>query len=508
MNTVKKPMVLYSADTNKEIHQEEKASQIKVLHVSPECAPLSKKGGLGDVAGALPKALRGVGVDARIVTPAWPGVLDKARDMGALPQRPIGTVSAAVDWRSITARVWRANVSGVPVYILENNELYSDERIYPDTLNAVTAEPMIFLSYAAIELERTAKWAPCIIHAHDWPTAAVPSALRWHRHYSGSASAYDTVYTIHNIAHQGLFSYDCLGGWGFRPDSYWGTFEFYGQVNLMKGAINNADAVTTVSPSYSWDIQTRDGGFGLDGVTAANKHKLRGILNGLDYDVWNPSIDPLMPEQYSGAKREGKTGCRRAIMEKCGWNDDGRPLVIFVGRLTEQKGVDIMLDALASFMPDKIYALIIGSGSDMFNRRLEDFRAAHAESVRTVTGFSEETAHLAYAGGDILAMPSLFEPCGLSQLIAFAYGTIPVARATGGLADTVIDADGSPDGTGFLFTDYRIDELEKALSRALAAKADKERWDRIVGNAMRSDFSWNASAAEYAELYKKVLKSE
>ena len=284
MNTVKKPMVLFSADTNKEIHQE-KTPQIKALHVSPECAPLSKKGGLGDVAGALPKALRGVGIDARVLTPAWPGVLDKARDMGALPQRPLGTVSAAINWKSVSARVWRASVAGTPVYILENDELYSNEAIYPDVLSAATAEPMLFLSFAAMELERAAKWKPYIIHSHDWPTAAVPSALRWHRHYAENAADYDTVYTIHNIAHQGLFSYDCLNGWGFRPDSYWGTFEFYGQVNLMKGAVNNADAVTTVSPSYSWDIQTRDGGFGLDGVKAANKKKLHGIINGINYEM-------------------------------------------------------------------------------------------------------------------------------------------------------------------------------------------------------------------------------
>ncbi|OUO95254.1 glycogen/starch synthase [Cloacibacillus sp. An23] len=482
--------------------------QIKALHVSPECAPLSKKGGLGDVAGSLPKALRGAGVDARVLTPAWPGVLDKARELGALPQRPVGAVSVAINWRAVTAKVWRANISGLPVYILENDELFSNGDIYPDTLNAETAEPMIFLSYAAMELEHAAKWKPYIIHSHDWPTAAIPAALRWHRHYASRAADYDTVHTIHNIAHQGLFSYDCLNGWGFRPDSYWGTFEFYGQVNLMKGAINNAEAVTAVSPSYSWDIQTRDGGFGLDGVMAANKQKLSGILNGIDYDVWNPRADKLIPAHYSADRLDGKKSCRRALMEKFGWEDDGRPLVIFVGRLTEQKGVDIMLDALAQFMPDGIYALIIGSGSDMFNRRLEDFRAAHAECVRTVTGFSEETAHLAYAGGDILVMPSLFEPCGLSQLIAFAYGTIPVARATGGLADTVIDADGSPDGTGFLFTDYRIDELAKALGRALAAKADAERWRRIMRSAMKRDFSWNASAAEYAGLYKKILKSE
>lgn len=503
-------MVLFSADINKEMHQDKtpQPPQIKALHVSPECAPLSKKGGLGDVAGSLPKALRGAGVDARVLTPAWPGVLDKARELGALPQRPVGAVSAAINWRAVTAKVWRANISGLPVYILENDELFSNGDIYPDTLNAETAEPMIFLSYAAMELEHAAKWKPYIIHSHDWPTAAIPAALRWHRHYSSRAADYDTVHTIHNIAHQGLFSYDCLNGWGFRPDSYWGTFEFYGQVNLMKGAINNAEAVTAVSPSYSWDIQTRDGGFGLDGVMAANKQKLSGILNGIDYDVWNPRADKLIPAHYSADRLDGKKSCRRALMEKFGWEDDGRPLVIFVGRLTEQKGVDIMLDALAQFMPDGIYALIIGSGSDMFNRRLEDFRAAHAECVRTVTGFSEETAHLAYAGGDILVMPSLFEPCGLSQLIAFAYGTIPVARATGGLADTVIDADGSPDGTGFLFTDYRIDELAKALGRALAAKADAERWRRIMRSAMKRDFSWNASAAEYAGLYKKILKSE
>ncbi len=507
MNTVKKPTALFSTDTNKETLQEN-AYQIKALHVAPECAPLSKKGGLGDVAGALPKALRRGGTDARVLTPAWPGVLDKAREEGALPQRPLGVISAAINWRPVTARLWRANLAGLPVYILENDDLFANEAIYPEALDASSAEPMIFLSYAAMEIERAAKWKPHIIHSHDWPTAVIPAALRWHRHYASKAADYYTVHTIHNIAHQGLFAYDCLNGWGFRPDSYWGAFEFYGQVNLMKGAINNSDAVTTVSPSYSWDIQTRDGGFGLDGVMAANKHKLRGILNGIDYDIWNPRTDRLISAHYDAKNLEGKRECRRALMEKFGWEDDGRPLVIFVGRFTEQKGVDIMLEALSRLMPESIYALIIGSGNDNYNHMLENFGARHTDCARAVAEFSEETAHMAYAGGDILVMPSLFEPCGLSQLIAFAYGTVPVARATGGLADTVIDADGSQDGTGFLFTDYRTDELEKALRRALAAKADTERWNRIITNAMNRDFSWDASAGEYAALYKKVVKSE
>ena len=276
----------------------------------------------------------------------------------------------------------------------------------------------------------------------------------------------------------------------------------------MMGAINTSEAVTTVSPSYSWDIQTHDGGFGLDGVMSTNKSKLRGILNGIDYDVWNPHTDPLLPAHYDVSHRDGKKSCRRALMEGFGWEDDGRPLIIFVGRLTEQKGVDIMLEALERFMPDKIFALIIGSGNEFYNRKLSDFETSHSSSVRTVTAFSEESAHLAYAAGDILLMPSLFEPCGLSQLIAFAYGTIPVARATGGLADTVIDADSSPDGTGFLFTDYSIAELEEALNRALAAKDEPERWSRIVRNAMKEDFSWNSSAKEYAALYRNIISSD
>lgn len=509
MNTVKKPMVLFSADINNGTATAADELNIKVLHVSPECAPLAKKGGMGDVVGSLPKALRSAGADARVVMPAWPGVLDKARDLSALPQRPLGTVCAALNWRPVSARVWRANIDGLPVYILENDELFSNEAVYPDRMDAKTSEPMIFLSYAALELSSTIRWKPQIIHSHDWPTAIIPSALRWHRYYSQYAGEYDTVYTIHNMAHQGLFPPDCLNGWGFFPDSFsrydMGSLEFYGQVNLMKGAINSSDAVTTVSPRYSWDIQTRDGGFGLDGVMSANKSKLRGILNGIDYDVWNPHTDELIPAHYTVTHREGKKACRKALMEKFGWNDDGRPVVIFVGRLTEQKGVDIMLDALESFVHGRIYALIIGSGNDFYNRRLEEFRQNHEDSVRTVTAFSEENAHLAYAGGDILLMPSLFEPCGLSQIIAFAYGTIPVARATGGLADTVIDADSSPDGTGFLFSDYSIAELREALERALSAKNDQERWNAIIRSAMKKDFSWDTSAREYINLYKGVL---
>lgn len=308
-------MVPYSADIKMEKEHE---FVLKILHVSPECAPLAKKGGLGDVAGALPKALRKNDIDARVLMPAWPGVLDRARELSALPSRPLGTVSAALNWRSLSAKLWRASIDGLPIYILENDELFANENIYPEEMSAATAEPMIFLSYAAFELSRAARWKPQIIHAHDWPTAIIPSALRWHRHYSSMAGDFDSVYTIHNMAHQGLFQQECLNGWGFLPDSFSAldpaSLEFYGLVNLMKGAINTSEAVTTVSPSYSWDIQTHDGGFGLDGVMSTNKSKLRGILNGIDYDVWNPHTDPLLPAHYDVSHRDGKKSCRRALM--------------------------------------------------------------------------------------------------------------------------------------------------------------------------------------------------
>lgn len=485
---------------------------LRVLHVSPECAPFAKKGGLGDVVGALPKALRDCGVDARVLMPAWPGVLDRAKELGVLRKAPIASLNAAINWRAWTAQVYTANMGGVTVYMLDQPELFSDPAIYPENTDSKSALPFIFLSYAAFELPAAAAWKPQFIHAHDWPAAIIPSALKWHKYYSAFNGDYDTIFTIHNMAHQGIFEQEALEGWGFQQKAYSSfdvnSLEFYGQVNLMKGAIINAEALTTVSPTYSWDIQAKDGGFGLDGVVAANRNKLSGIINGIDYSVWDPAKDPMIPFHFTPADTSGKAKCRAALFKKCGWTDDGSPIAIFVGRLAEQKGIDIMLDAMNAFLPDKLKFIIIGSGSELYNRHIRDFTRNHPESVYPVLGFSEETAHLAYAGGDILLMPSLFEPCGLSQLIAFKYGTIPVARATGGIADTVIDADTSGDGTGFLFADYSIDELEAAIQRALKAMADEKHWKTIMFHAMTSDFSWKLSAKAYADLYNNILTSD
>ncbi len=485
---------------------------LRVLHIAPECSPLAKKGGLGDVAGTLPKALKKRGIDARVLLPAWPGVKEKAEEAGTLKKEPVGEISVALNWRAYTASVLEAEVNGVRIYLLDQPELFTNPCIYPEKLDPLTVLPFIFLSLAAFELPRITGWKPQFLHAHDWTTSIVPAALKWHKYYSSFNGDYDTVFTIHNLAFQGIIDHSVLEGWGFSSKAFsnldMDSMEYFGQVNMMKGAITTTEAFTTVSPSYSWDIQTANGGLGLDGVILTHRNKLRGIINGIDYDVWDPEKDPLLPANFSIGNMSGKAKCRKALLKECGWKEDRRPILTFVGRLTEQKGIDIMLDALRPILGVKARCVIVGSGNDYYTRKITEFGNEHPDSVHTILEFSEAKAHLTYAGGDILLMPSLFEPCGLSQLISFAYGTVPVARATGGLADTVIDADGSADGTGFLFKDFSHEELEKAIERALAAKKDAHRWDAIVRNGMRSDFSWDNSAKAYAELYRDILASD
>lgn len=482
------------------------APRHKVLNVTVEMAPLEKQGGLGDVLGALPKSLvRSGEVDARIVLPAYPGVMDRARELGSVKRKFPDAVHAAIDWRVVSADVWEAEIDGVTIYLLENDELFADPKVYPMGLDSVSSVPFVFLSYAALELPKAVGWTPEIYHVHDWSAALLPVALKWHRHYKQVSERFDIVMMIHNLAHQGLFDPSLVDSWGLEPGAYSiGCLEFYGQANLMKGAALSSDAIVTVSPHYSWDIQTFDGGCGLHGVFGDLRAKVDGILNGIDYEVWSPSTDKLLPARYSADDRAGKAVCRKKFLEHCGWEDDGRPIIVFVGRLVHQKGVDIMLRAMENGLLDRCRAAVIGSGAQEYEGWTDYLRSIRPDSFWAFTGFDERVAHLAYAGSDILMMPSLFEPCGLSQMIAMSYGTIPVVRNTGGLADSVIDFDGSPDGTGFIFSEYSHDELARAAHRAMDAYADKGRWAQVVGNAMRADFSWKNATNAYIALYDKL----
>ncbi|MDR1966027.1 MAG: glycogen synthase [Synergistaceae bacterium] len=486
-----------------------KDALIKVLHVAVEMAPLAKQGGLGDVLGALPKFLRKRSVDARVLLPAFPGVMEYVESHGCkceeLPER----VHIALNWRVYSASVSLAEVEGVPVYLLKQPELFSNPKIYPQSLSPASVMPFAFLSMAAIEIQSFAGWKPDIFHVHDWSTSMLPMTLRWHRHYRALRSEYDVVFTIHNLAHQGIVDPAMLSSWGMTKDAFSiDGVEFYGQANLLKGGIVSSDAITTVSPHYSWDIQTPEGGFGLHGVFSTMKGKLTGILNGIDYDIWSPKADPYIPARYGVGDMSGKAECRKKLVQHCHWEDDGKPIVAFVGRLVQQKGIDILFTMLDWLMVDNCRAVVIGSGLLQYEDWARQFSRTYPDYFWCCTDFDEELAHLAYAGSDITAMPSLFEPCGLSQLIGMSYGSIPVVRCTGGLADTVIDCDGAPDGTGFVFSDYSTDELLKAMYRAIDAYHDKERWGSIVRNAMSSDFSWDSSTSSYIDLYRGLKNGD
>jgi starch synthase len=468
-------------------------------------APLAKEGGLGDVVGSLPKAMVRKGVDARVILPSFPGVMETVEKRGYPHSCLTEKVNVALDWRVFSSNVIQVDVDGVIVYVLDQPDLFSNPRIYPMSLNLESVMPFAFLSYAALELPGCTGWKPDIIHVHDWSSAVLPIALRWHRHYKAMRSDYDVVLTIHNLAYQGIIDPSVLAAWGLTNEAFsLDSMEFYGQANILKGSIVASDAVTTVSPHYSWDIQTQDGGFGLHGLFGTLRSKLTGILNGIDYDVWRPGIDVNIPAKYGPDDLSGKVKCREKLFETCGWADDGRPVTLFVGRLVQQKGVDILFTALEKMLGDSCRAIVIGSGLPQYEEWARELKRAYSDRFWCFIGFGDDIAHIAYAGSDILLMPSLFEPCGLSQMIAMAYGTIPVVRNTGGLADSVIDFDGSPDGTGFIFSDYSAEELAQATYRAIEAFGDKPRWNAVVDNAMRSNFSWATSTEAYISLYDNL----
>ena len=481
--------------------------QMRVLHVSPEFAPFSKVGGLADVVGSLPPALRSQGVDCRVYTPAWKGVLDYVRDKGYPLTRLSRKAEMVFRWNILRGTVWKSCSEGVPVYFLDLPSLFGTETIYPRNLTPDTVLPFLFLSLSALDLPEASRWRPDIFHCHDWGTAPLSAALAWHHHYRYQSERYRTVFTIHNLAHQGLLPLDSLREWGLADDAgRIDSMEFFSYGNLLKGALLASSAITTVSPTYAREIQTRGGGEGLGGVLSALGPKVTGILNGLDVNYWNPAADPLLPARYSREDMAGKALCRKELFSRAGWEQDDHPLFVSVGRMAEQKGFSLLLPALEEISQKKWRIFFLGTGEPEYEKGLEEAARRWPGSVHSVIGYDEPLAHLAYAGGDFFLMPSRFEPCGLSQLIALRYGTVPVVRSTGGLADTVrpFPEEG---GNGITFSDYTPGALLSAMDEAAGLFTEqKEEYTELQKKGMGQDFSWDASAPLYKELYVSILR--
>ncbi len=484
---------------------------MRVLQIASEATPFAKTGGLADVAGALPEALTRGGCEVTLVLPAYREVFAKG-----LPIEPTGLrFPVTLGTRSHEATIFSCQLphAASRIFLIGNDHCFDRDSLYGGGEDfADNAERFIFFSRAALELAARQPKPFDIIHCHDWQTGLVPAYHKLLSQEQPTLSRARTVLTIHNMAYQGRFwHWDMLlTGFHWRH-FHWKQLEFYGQLNMLKAGIVFADKLTTVSPTYAQEIQAAPGGCGLEEVLAGRAADLSGIVNGIDTDAWNPRTDPQIPRHYGAEDvADGKYTARVALAARLGHAaPDERPLVAFVGRLAEQKGVRLILEMLGRMAGSGLaHVVVLGTGDPVLEESLKTVAAAHPDAVDVVIGFDETLAHLIQAAADILLMPSQYEPCGLAQLYAFRYGTIPVVRATGGLVDTVVNVtDETLDAgtaSGFVFEEFTSAALEEAVRRALAAMQDQARWARLVGQVMAQDWSWETSARHYLDLYTQA----
>ena len=481
-------------------------ASLKILVVASECAPFAKTGGLGDVIGALPKALRHRGLDVRVVMPLYAGIAWDELEVldGAL------AVPGAFGVAHARVRLGKLPGSAVPVYFLEHRRYFDRPDLYgpPGEDYGDNLERFAFLSRGALALCKALGWIPDVVHANDWQTALVPvyvNTVEW----GGPLHASASVYSVHNLAYQGVFDGGALFITGLGAEHYHpGELEHFGTMNLTKAALYHATMLSTVSPTYAREIQTSVHGFGLDGVLASRGADLVGILNGIDTQTWNPATDPAIPARYDAGDLAGKAVCKAALQAEAGLPvDPDVPIFALIGRLTSQKGFDVFADALGRLLTWDLQVVLLGSGG----AAIEGFFAQRARERRdrfaAWLGFDEARAHRIEAGADFFVMPSRFEPCGLSQLYSLRYGTPPIVRATGGLIDTVENYDeATGGGTGFVFHDLTADGLANTIGWALATWYDRPRHIGLMRRrAMTRDFSWDRAAEEYERLYRRAF---
>jgi starch synthase len=473
---------------------------MRILFVASEGLPYVKTGGLADVIEALPRALVKLGHEVAVFLPRYRGVKSTSVVM------PSMTIPQGFRLRfpSVTSG---SILRGVRYFFLDDPYYFDRDAVYGDASGDYpdNAERYTEFSRAAIELAKHV-WPPNVIHCHDWQTAMVPVLMRSSYGDDPAVRNIPLVFTIHNMGYHGIFPREALERAGiprvlFNP----GALEFFGSVNFLKGGLVYADYLTTVSPKYAEEIQTPEYGFGLEGVVRSRADRLTGILNGVDYSVWSPDRDSLIPMKYSAKNLAGKRVCKEALLDEYQLLKDNlnRPVLGIVSRFADQKGFDLIAQIAVKLLQEDVLLTVIGSG----DRRYEDlFRALASDfpgRVGAKIGYDNKIAHLIEAGADIFVMPSRYEPCGLNQIYSLRYGTVPVVRATGGLDDTIENFDlqlGT--GTGFKFQEYTATALLDAILQALHQYSNDGIWKRIQLNGMAKDFSWNKSAAEYARLYE------
>jgi starch synthase len=494
---------------------------MRILTVASEAVPFAKTGGLADVIGALPRALARLGHDVDVVMPRYRGV-SAGEEGGRVTVRLGGQVADARMWvasdRAAEGSVARhgsrvaAEPGRVRMVFVDYPPYYDREFLYGTAGQDYPDNPerFAFLAVAALEWAASVPEPVDLIHGHDWQAGLVPMLLRTGRAPS-KLRATPAVFTIHNLAYQGVFDASWLPRLGFGWDLMRiDALEYWGRISYLKSGLMFSHLITTVSPRYSREIQTPEFGFGFDGILRYRSNDVVGILNGIDYDQWDPARDPCLPEPYDAQNLSGKRSAKRALLERSGLAADAaaleKPLIGLISRLVDQKGFDLIAEIADELVRLDASFVLLGNGE----RRYEDLwlglAARHPERVAAKIGFDEPLAHLIEAGADLFLMPSRFEPCGLNQMYSLRYGTVPVVRAVGGLVDTVRNFNPrTGEGTGFSFDDYSAQALLNTLRWALGTYRDRDIWARIQGAGMQQDFSWDASARQYVKVYARAV---
>jgi starch synthase len=483
---------------------------MKILIASPEGVPYVKTGGLADVAGALCEEYRRMKKDAFLILPFYRKIMDSPsppKDTGIVIDVPVGD-------RVVTGRIFRDRFAA---YFIACDEFFDRSELYgtPEGDYVDNASRFIFFSRGVLEACRALKFKPDVIHCNDWQTGLIPLYLKTLYRKDAFFSKTASLLTLHNIGYQGLFPAEEMPltnlGWEFfRPD----LIEFYGKVNFLKAGLISADVLNTVSNTYSKEILEKEFGYGLEGVLKNREGDLYGIVNGIDYEEWDPSTDRFLQGKYSQNDVAGKAICKRDLLKSLFRRPDvlkaGEvPLVGMVGRLSAQKGLDLVGESIPALLSFGIKLVILGKGDEKFQKVLSVMSRKYSGRVSVTIGFDDALAHRIYAGADFFLMPSRYEPCGLGQLISQRYGTIPVARKTGGLADTIVDYDPlKKRGTGFLFSDYTASAMQDALKRAFCVFTDGDKMKKMMSDGMKRDFSWKRSAERYILLYSAALKKK
>lgn len=469
---------------------------MNILFAASEAQPYVASGGLADVIGSLPKAMNRKGNDCRVVIPLYKSVSEKFRDEMTF----VANITVDVAWRKQYCGIFTSKCDGVTYYFIDNEYYFFRDGIYGFYDDC---ERFVFFSRAVLEMLRHIEFKPDIINSHDWHTSMIPVYYQVFYKYQQHYTDIKNVFTIHNIEYQGKYGKEVVSDLIGIPMYHFSLLEYDGFVNLMKGAIETADNIVTVSPSYAWEILDPWYSCGLDRILVNKKSKLVGILNGIDSDVWNPLNDPLIASGYCSLNISGKKNCREALTTELELDDDDNPIVGIVTRFVSHKGIDLIKYALEELVSNGFKFAVLGSGDKIYEDFFKEMAKRYEGKVYVKTAFDPALARQIYAGADMFLMPSQSEPCGLAQMFAMRYGTVPIVRETGGLRDTVKD-DGNHDGNGFTFKTYNAVDMIDALHRAKRTYEDKKAWSALVKRAMECDFSWDASAETYLELYESL----